>query len=147
MQLSWNHIFGWHWYRFSREWYSAILPLNTSVVLLTETGDAHCQLVYSASTVFVHASRFVNILVYLCLLKYWKFSFNSDLQAKYPFKKLKNCTNSSDVVCRKCWVECSVAHGEPSDIDKHLKPKKHIAFDQGAWSSKTITSRYRGCCS
>lgn len=65
--------------------------------------------------------------------------FNAELEKKHPFlEKAKNKTNS-DVHCKTCKAEFSVANGGKADIEKHIKTSKHIKAEHAATSSRTVS--------
>lgn len=69
-----------------------------------------------------------------------KCSFNSNLQSKYPFIKVRSEISSSEVRCEKCRTDFSVHHSGAGDIEKHIKSEKHRLSDQAAApSSSTFT--------
>lgn len=63
---------------------------------------------------------------------------NATLKEKYPF--LETAKSNSDIFCRKCKGNFSIASGGNADIMRHLKTKKHIEALAAASSSQPIVN-------
>lgn len=70
-----------------------------------------------------------------------KCTFIINLQTKYPFIKEKSVP--TDVTCKRCCTDFSVAHGDASDIEKHLRSEKHRLSDHAAASSSSILNFFK----
>lgn len=62
--------------------------------------------------------------------------FNDKLKAKYP--DLEATKTDSDIFCRKCKGNFSIASGGNADIVRHLKSAKHLAALNAAAASQRI---------
>lgn len=66
---------------------------------------------------------------------------NVKLREKYPF--LEATTSESDVLCRKCRGNFSIASGGNADIVRHLKTAKHMDALKAASTSHSLTSFFQ----
>lgn len=64
--------------------------------------------------------------------------FNEDLKKKYPF--IKHTFNESNVFCKHCSGNFSIAAGGNDDIVRHLKAAKHLNALSAAANNHNIDS-------
>lgn len=67
-----------------------------------------------------------------------KCKFNSNLRARYPF--LEETKTKGIIFCKCCGARISIESGGKSDIDRHLKSKKH---QLAASTNQSIKIYYR----
>lgn len=67
--------------------------------------------------------------------------FTEKLREQYPY--LKTTKSDSDVECRKCRANFSIASGGIADIARHLKTAKHQSAINAASSSQSLDTHFK----